>query len=259
MAKLQNMKASQDNFSRQASTYKKFRPTYPQSLYDELLRITKDTPRRQAWDCGTGNGQVAMELAKHYEQVIATDISQKQIDNATVASNIKYRVERAEQTSFPDNQFDLITVGQAMHWFDFDAFEREVRRVGRVGGVISIWGYGLLRITAAINEQIDHFYTDIIGPYWNEERRHIDRAYQSIPFKFEEIPTSNELVIEEDWDLGRFEGYLNSWSSVQHYIRQHKGENPVTGFIQELASIWPADVTHAIRFPIFMRSGVIEK
>lgn len=253
------MKASQDNFSKQALAYKKFRPTYPQGLYDELLRITANLSRQKAWDCGTGNGQVAVELAKHYEQVIATDISQKQIDQASTAPNLVYRVERAEQTSFLDDQFDLITVGQAMHWFDFEAFEREVRRVGRAGGVISIWGYGLLRITAAINEQIDHFYTDIIGPYWNEERRHIDRAYQSIPFNFPEIPTANDLAIEVEWTLEQFEGYLNSWSSVQHYIRQHNGENPVTGFIKELTAVWPADVTHAIKFPVFIRSGVIQK
>lgn len=253
------MKASQDNFSKQAHTYKKFRPTYPQGVYDELLRITRRLPRYRAWDCGTGNGQVAAELAKHYQEVIATDISQNQIDHAAVAPNISYRVERAEQTSFPDDYFDLITVGQAVHWFDFEAFEKEVRRVGREGGVISVWGYGLLRINAAINVHIDHFYTEIIGSYWNAERRHVDQAYESIPFNFSPIPMRKDLAIEVEWTRDQFEGYLNSWSSVQNYIRQHQGENPVPGFIAELDSVWSADQVQSIRFPIFIKAGQIHK
>ena len=253
------MKASQDNFSTQAHTYKKFRPTYPPGVYDELLRVTEGLPRYRAWDCGTGNGQVAVELAKHYEQVIATDISQNQIDHAAIAPNIYYKLERAEQTSFPDDHFDLITVGQALHWFDFEAFEQEVRRVGRDGGVICVWGYGLLRINALINVHIDHFYTEIIGSYWNAERRHVDRAYESIPFNFPTIPMREDLAIEVKWTRDQFEGYLNSWSSVQHYIRQHAGENPVTGFISELASVWSADQVQAIRFPIFIKAGKINK
>ncbi|MBX2875647.1 MAG: class I SAM-dependent methyltransferase [Saprospiraceae bacterium] len=252
------MKASQDNFSKQALAYKKFRPTYPQGVYDELLRITGSLPRQRAWDCGTGNGQVAAELAEHYKEVMATDISQNQIDHAATAPNISYLVERAEQTSFPDNHFDLITVGQAMHWFDFEAFEREVRRVGRDGGVISIWGYGLLRINAEINAHIDHFYTEIIGSYWNIERRHIDKAYESIPFPYPAIPMREDLAIEVEWTRDQFEGYLNSWSSVQHYIRQHK-ESPVPDFIEKLVPIWSADQVQAIKFPIFIKSGKIQK
>ncbi len=253
------MKASQDNFSKQALTYKKFRPTYPRALYEELLRVTANNPRQQAWDCGTGNGQVAAELAQHYQQVVATDISQNQLDQAPQASNISYRVERAEQTSFQDDQFDLITVGQAVHWFDFDAFEREVRRVGREGGIISIWGYGLLRVNESINRYIDHFYMDIIGPYWNEERRHVDLAYESIPFNFPVIPMRDDLTIDVEWTLDRFEGYLNSWSSVQHYIRQQNGQNPVPAFIEELASVWPREEAMAIQFPVFIKSGKIQK
>ena len=35
-----------------------------------------------AWDCATGNGQAAVALAPHFEQVIATDASAQQIDQA---------------------------------------------------------------------------------------------------------------------------------------------------------------------------------
>jgi len=119
-----NMKEILDKFSKQAKTYQKYRPRYPQVLYDELLSLT--SKRQSCWDCGTGNGQVAIELAKYFEQVYATDISQQQLNQATSIPNITYKVERAESTSFPAQTFDLITVGQAMHWFDFEAFNKEV-------------------------------------------------------------------------------------------------------------------------------------
>jgi hypothetical protein len=69
-----------DHFSRQAADYAKFRPHYPQELFDYLGGIA---PSRQlAWDCGTGNGQAAVGLASVLERVIATDASEKQITNA---------------------------------------------------------------------------------------------------------------------------------------------------------------------------------
>lgn len=77
------MKDSKDLFSDQSKLYAKFRPTYPSLLYDWILDLIPG--RTCAWDCGTGNGQVALRLASHFEQVIATDISQKQIDQAIQA------------------------------------------------------------------------------------------------------------------------------------------------------------------------------
>lgn len=249
------MKEILDKFSKQAKTYQKYRPRYPQTLYDELLSLTPE--RGSCWDCGTGNGQVALELAKYFQQVYATDISQKQLDQAESKPNITYKVERAESTSFPAQQFDLITVGQAMHWFDFEAFNKEVRRVGKKGGIISIWGYGLLRINKDINALIDQFYTDIVGPYWNKERKHVDTAYQSITFDFEEMKPKQCPPIVVQWDKVQLEGYFNSWSSVQNYLAKNKEENPVPALMKQIDEYWDAKAIKEIKFPIFMRNGII--
>ncbi len=249
------MKEILDKFSKQAKTYQKYRPRYPQALYDELLSLT---PKRQScWDCGTGNGQVAIELAKYFEQVYATDISQKQLDQAATRPNIVYKMERAENTSFPPQTFDLITVGQATHWFDFEAFNKEVRRVGKKGAIISIWGYGLLRINKEIDAIIDQFYTTVVGPYWNKERKHVDTAYQSITFDFEEIQTTRHLSIAVQWDRAQLEGYFNSWSRVQNYLAQNEGKNPVPDLMKQLDKYWKAEAVKEIKFPIFMRNGII--
>ncbi|AMM50466.1 SAM-dependent methyltransferase [Rufibacter sp. DG15C] len=249
------MTAPKDNFSRQASLYKKFRPTYPPALFEFLLALVPD--KECAWDCGTGNGQVAVELGKHFTHVKATDISEKQLQQAPTKDNIEYSLQPAEQTDFPGNSFDLITMGQAAHWFDFTRFYPEVQRVAKPNAILALWGYGLLSITPAIDAIIQHFYTEVIGPYWDVERKHIDANYSSLPFPLEELP-SFAGVIEQTWAVSDLEGYLNTWSSVQAYIQKH-GENPVDACMVEIRKVWKEEEEWPVRFPVFSRIGRIMK
>lgn len=165
--------------------YAKYRPTYPNELFDYLKSIVQN--KQTAWDCGTGNGQVAFELAKIFDYVFATDISQSQIDNALQADNILYSVQAAEQTNFDNKQFDLIVVAQAIHWFDFDKFYAEVRRTAKEKALFCVIGYGRLQISEPIDNLITDFYTNVIGKYWDKERKYIDENYETIPFPFDEI------------------------------------------------------------------------
>ncbi len=249
------MKPVQDNFSAQARLYKQYRPVYPEDLYQEILKEVKE--RGKAWDCATGNGQVAYQLAKYFTQVYATDISENQLASAIPCNTIRYEISRAEKTHFADKQFDLITVAQAIHWFDFELFFKEVSRIGKTGGILAVWGYGLLKTDSATDALINYFYTDIIGPYWDKERRYIDEAYASIPFGCKEIPVNKNFRIVCNWSLEELTGYLNTWSSVQQYIRQ-ENKNPVELISKELISSWPLGEKKRITFPVFLRMGVIE-
>ena len=161
-----------DNLSEQSEQNLQFSPTYPKELYEFLLSLVEK--KDAAWDCGTGNGQVAIELAKHFKQVYATDISEKQIKNAIQCDNILYKVEAAEETSFPGKSFDLITVAQAIHWVDFDAFYKEVKRTLKPGGILAVIGYALLHIDEDTDKVITKFYKKIIGSFLDPERRYID-------------------------------------------------------------------------------------
>ncbi|MEK7255923.1 MAG: class I SAM-dependent methyltransferase [Bacteroidota bacterium] len=240
-----------DNFSIQAAAYSKFRPTYPPELIAHIVSLTK--AQNIAWDCATGNGQIAVQLSPYFKEIYATDISEKQLENATREPNIFYKKERAEKTNFPASYFDLITVGQAVHWFDFQLFNEEVRRVLKPGGIIALIGYGVFKSSPEIEKICGHFYHEIIGSYWDPERRYIDEAYRTIPFPFEEIFLP-KYEMKYAWTLEELIGYLNTWSAVQHYIKMH-GENPVEWVEKELRKVWHGEKVEVI-FPLLTRIGI---
>ena len=239
-----------DLFSNQAEGYAKYRPVYPQELFDHILKFV--TKKNTAWDCATGNGQAAFALAPHFKKVIATDMSEKQLSLAKPHPNIQYQIASAEQTNFPDNSFDLITVAQAYHWFKFDMFEKELKRIAKKEAVIAVWGYNLFSTNdEIINALIKIFYTKIVGPYWDAERKYVDDNYKGVPFNFTPLPTA-AFFIKTEWSKDEVVGYLNSWSAVQHFIDAKK-YNPVDDIINDLDILWK-DVKH-VSFPVFLKLG----
>jgi len=203
-----------DNFSEQAAQYAQYRPGYPPALFEYLAGLSP--ARSCAWDCATGNGQMALGLSAFFDRVYATDISEKQLAHAVKAPNITYLKEPAEAPSFAACQFDLAVAGQAIHWFDFGSFYREVRRTLKPGGVFAAAGYGLPRISPEVDGVLTAFYLQEIGPYWDPERRYVDEGYRTIPFPFREVKPPG-FHYKVSWELPQLAGYVSTWSAVQHY------------------------------------------
>ncbi len=244
-----------DNFSVQSDEYAIYRPHYPKEIFNFLFSHTK--VNETAWDCATGNGQVAVELAKHFKKVYATDISEKQISNAPLIKNIIYKIEPAEKTSFPDNLFDLITVAQAIHWFNFDMFYKEVYRTIKNNGLFAAISYSLCKSDNDTDRLLLHFYKNITGPYWDPERKYIDEKYQTIPFPFTEIETQ-EFNHEVQWTIDQFTGFLQTWSAVQHYKKQNNID-PVSIIYNDLKYTWGRNPQKKFLFPVIMRAAIISK
>ncbi len=243
-----------DNFSQQAAVYAKYRPGYPQELFDFILSYVAN--RETAWDCATGNGQTAKKLAEYFRTVYATDISQKQLDNAEQFPNIYYSLQAAEQTTFPDNYFDLVTVSQALHWLNFDLFYTELNRVTRPGGWFAAWMYGGITITPAIDELKKRHHDVTLGPYWDKERKLVDENYETIPFPLKEIscPAFN---MSYEWDIEDLRGYFNTWSALQKFIAVN-GYNPVDELMNKIKQHWTQE-RMMVRFPLHLRMGQVLK
>ncbi|MDQ3278849.1 MAG: class I SAM-dependent methyltransferase [Bacteroidota bacterium] len=243
-----------DNFSSHSDQYARYRPAYPDALFDYIQTI--QTGKERAWDCATGNGQAAQKLAPLFGEVHATDISQSQLDHAIRLPNIYYSVQAAEKTNFPDNYFDLVMVAQAVHWFRFDAFYAEVRRTAKKNAVLVITGYGRIMVAPELDSIINRFYYDIVGPHWDAERHYIDEGYQTIPFPFEEL-TSPSFNITYEWTLEHLLGYLQTWSAVKHYQTQN-GSNPVALIETDLRRQWGSAKQRSVCFPLLLRVGKIK-
>ena len=242
-----------DRFSAHSNQYAKFRPTYPPELYEFIYQHVQYF--EAAWDCGTGNGQAARDLSKKFKKVFATDLSTKQIENAYQAENIFYSIAN-EKSSFSDNSVDLITVAQAGHWFNMEIFSEEVKRVSKPNGMVALWGYGLLNIHPEIDLLVHHFYTQVVGSFWDKERRHIDEHYGNLYFPFQEI-RSPVFTISVLWTLAQLEGYLTTWSAVQKYIAVHT-QSPVDKLISQIKIHWK-DERQTVNFPLFLKLGRVIK
>jgi ubiquinone/menaquinone biosynthesis C-methylase UbiE len=242
-----------DNFSTRSDLYAKFRPTYSNELFTFLLNHVQQ--RENAWDCGTGNGQVAGRLAAYFKHVYGTDISQSQLDNAVQMPNITYTKQPAEQINFANHSFDLIVVAQAIHWFKFDEFYAEVKRTLKPNGLLAVMGYGVISISPEVNVVVNRLYTDIIGPYWDKERQYIDEHYQTIPFHFEEVECPH-FSITQHWTVEHLIGYLETWSAVKHYQKQN-GNNPVDLVRDDLVKAWGSPQEQQVTFPVLLRVGKI--
>ncbi|UOQ69221.1 class I SAM-dependent methyltransferase [Hymenobacter volaticus] len=244
--------AFKDNFSRQAALYAQFRPVYSPELYAYLASLT--LAHELAWDCGTGNGQAALSLAQFYARVVATDPSPQQLSHCRPHERVSYRVEQAEHTDLAAHSADLVTAATALHWFHFEAFYAEVRRVLKPGGVLAAWAYGVPTLTPAVDAVVRRLHDVTLDPYWQPENRLIDSGYATIPFPFQHIPSP---VFSYEKPLNRLDllGYLNTWSATQRFLSA-EGYNPTEQVAQELQVIWPDAATqHVATWKLVLKVG----
>lgn len=246
---------AKDLFSDQSKSYALHRPVYPEELFNYIIFFVKE--KNTAWDCATGKGQSAIPLSHHFQKVFATDISPKQLEQAPAKENIEYVVCPAEETVFSDNLFDLITCSQAYHWLHWKKFHEEVMRVGKPNCIIAVWMYDLVSCKEEkLNKLIRHFYTNITGPYWDAERKHVDDHYANLPFDFEPLP-SKKFTIEINYTKEQLLGYFFSWSATQNFINSN-GYSPVEEIKNDLYQLWPQDVK-TFHFPLILKLGRINK
>ena len=239
------MASFKDHFSGHAAIYRDARPRYPRELYDWLA--AQCARRALAWDAGCGNGQASVELGERFDAVLATDPSAPQVANAIAHPRVAYRVEPAESCSAASASVDLVTVAQALHWFDFARFFAEVERVLVPGGVFAAWSYGLMHIEPAFDAVVQELYEPVLGPYWPPERAHVEAGYTTIPVPFAPLAPP-PFAMRARWSFEQAVAYLETWSALQRY-RKATGRDPLTemggrlraawGEVEERDVVWP--------------------
>jgi SAM-dependent methyltransferase len=187
---------------------------------------------------------------------VATDGSESQIAHAHAHPRVEYRVARAEESGLAGASVDLVTVAQALHWFDRDRFYAEVRRVLAPGGAIAVWSYGDPTIgdDPGLDAALEHFNHETVGSYWPPGRADVGEGYLRYEFPFDEV-AAPRLMIERRWTLAGLASYLRSWSSTVRY-RSDRGVDPVVDFEGVLRWHWGHPETrHVVRWPLTIRAG----
>lgn len=239
-----------DHFSKESDRYAQSRPTYPDELFARLAELS---PAREAvWDCATGSGQAALGLARHFARVEATDASAQQIQNAAPAPNVHYSVQPAESTSFGAASFDAVCVAQALHWFDFDRFYAEVRRVTRPGGLLMVTAYGWSSATPEFDAELTRAVLEPIRPLWPPQNQLIMDGYRDVPFPFERIEFP-KMAIEVRWTLGQYLDYLGTWTAMR---RMHERDPAFLAKAEPgLRAVWGEDVARVVTMPLLVICG----
>ncbi len=242
---------AKDLFSQHAADYAKYRPNYPAGLFEHLASLVP--LRGRAWDCATGNGQAAVGLAAHFEEVVATDASVQQLAQAAPHPRVSYRVALAENSGLESGSVDLVTVAQALHWFDLPQFYREARRVARgPGAMLAVWCYALAEIEHGVDAVVRRYYDEVVGEYWEPERRLVELGYQTIAWTFAAVPTP-QFEMQVEWNLARLTCYLNTWSATQAAAHA-MARNPLDAIAHDLARAWgDPGQPRRVRWPLFLR------
>lgn len=245
------MSQFKDHFSNHAKDYAKHRPTYPSAFFEHLSGLCQSHDR--VWDCATGNGQAALALAAHFKEIVATDASAEQIQNATPHPKITYQVCPAEETPFEDQSFDLITVAQAIHWFDHDRFYQEAKRVLKPNGLLAAWGYFFAEISPEIDKVVTTYWHDLEDS-WPAERSYVNNKYSNLPFPLKQISLP-EFYMQVEWSAIDYTNYLFTWSGTQRYIKKH-GADFFEKTKHALFDLWgDPEQKKTVQWPMIFRLG----
>ena len=162
---------------------------------------------------------------------------------------------QAESSGLPDKSVDLVTVAQALHWLDTDAFFAEAQRVIAPGGAVAVWGYGDPVLDTPELQQILHKYNrGTIERYWLPERQLVLDGYSTVPFPFDEIAVPH-FTLSRECTLPELIGYVRTWSATARYVAEH-GMAEVERLEADLGRHWgDPQKARPVDAPLYLRAG----
>ena len=239
-----------DAFSALAGEYGEARPCYPAALIAQLAALAPGDGL--AWDCGTGNGQAALALARHFDAVHASDPSPQQIAHAKQADRVRYVVEAAEETMLASGSADLVLAAQAMHWFDLPRFYAQVARILKPGGVLAAIGYSWFFVDEQVDAAVEAALLRPFLPHWAPNNAILWDGYRGIPFPGDELRIP-QPAIHLRWSVDELIAYVRTWSAAAKYCAA-EGEARFEAALMQVRDAWgDAAETRKVVMPMQVR------
>jgi hypothetical protein len=247
---------STNTFSDDSPSYANARPKYPKALFAWISEQCNAYDR--AWDCATGNGQAAIDLAEYFTRVDATDISEQQLEHALTHPRVFYSIAPAETSGLPEHVFDLVAVAQALHWFDHVAFWSEVRQVAKRGAFFCAWGYDWLESPRRIDEEFVAPFCALLRPFWASNNQILWNGYSAseLAFPFDPIE-SPTFAINVNWSTEQLINYMMTWSAYKRSGADMNTSKAIDRLVQHVHAMVPEDNVLDIRMPLKIIAGRI--
>lgn len=201
--------------------YLRYRPRYPKTFLNELLDVFHADSTGRLLDLGCGPGTATLDMRHRFREVIGVDpnkdmhqaaCQQKEMYQAT---NVDFRLMRAEDINEKLGKFQLITCVSAFHWMDRRQVLQKSLELLNEGGGIAIWGMGSFW---ARREKWQEIMIDIVKKYLGPERQGSELMNRKPSHQIivrEEGFRNVEMLkfpIIQTWNLEKIMGYLYSSS-----------------------------------------------
>lgn len=126
-----------ERFTNRVQAYVRYRPSYPDEMLQTLSEEAGLSAASVVADIGAGTGISTEMLLRSGCSAIAVEpnAAMRAAAEARLASHSGFRAVAgtAESTGLPTNSVDLVTAGQAIHWFDPEPSRREFARILKPG------------------------------------------------------------------------------------------------------------------------------
>jgi hypothetical protein len=111
----------------------------------------------------------------------------------------------------------------------------------------------LATVSPAIDAVVNHYYSEVVGAFWPEERVLVEK-FEELPFSFPEI-AAPPFEMTAEWNAEHLIGYLRTWSATQRFMAANQ-RDPLKDVEEDLRSGWGhADQRRRVAWPLTVRVG----
>ncbi|KAH7958356.1 hypothetical protein HPB49_001008 [Dermacentor silvarum] len=203
-----------------SAQYKVARPVVPPAMVADIVEYANQTVSCKDGVCvdvGCGPGQSTERFCPHFRKVVGTDISETQISiarAACTAKNVSFQVANAECLPFDAGTVALVSTVNALHWFHWNSFFAEVRRVLVDGGVFCPTLYRLRAVAEpGLDKCFEEFRHQEFEGYLTAQHDFWTYGYEKTEVPFSDV-RKEEFSVKEKTALSAVMACVRTWSFV---------------------------------------------
>lgn len=236
------------DFGKTSKEYGKYRDIYPLELFERLHELGVGKKDTNWLDLGTGTGVIPRGMAKYGANIIATDISENQIEEATSLSegmgNIKYEAVSAEDINYPESSFDVITACQCFWYFDPEVIVPKIKSMIKPGGIFLKIYMGYMK-----EEQITQDSNALVKAI-NGSWGGASASIKDLTTHYFDEPQMESMIVELPFTRETWHGRMMASRGVMASMDKEKIEQFDREHMQMLTEKYPAEFT--VKHKIFI-------